>query len=147
MFQRKNAAAGRCRSWPQETWEDCQICLAAGDALKREFIDDLVVSKSLISNLQAVVAASTQGEDRKEAPSDDLTPGACLLMLALWNVEVPQRPTGGDYGGRQTVQEAIVATICKPFRNTMDHTLWQWCFSRTNWKITTPAHPKFGTTL
>ena len=74
---------------------------------------------------QAVVAASTQGEDRKEAPSDDLTPGACLLMLALWNVEVPQRPTGGDYGGRQTVQEAIVATICKPFRNTMDHTLWQ----------------------
>ena len=26
--------------------------------------------------LQAVVAASTQGEDRKEAPSDDLTPGS-----------------------------------------------------------------------
>ena len=103
--------------------------------------------KILISHLQAVVAASTQGEDRKEAPSDDLTPGACLLMLALWNVEVPQRPTGGDYGGRQRVQEAIVSTICKPFRNTMDHTLWQWCFSRTNWKITTPAHPKFGTTL
>ena len=88
-----------------------------------------MVSKSLISNLQAVVAASTQGEDRKEAPSDDLTPGACLLMLALWNVEVPQRPTGGDYGGRQTVQEAIVATICKPFRNTMDHTVAMVLFS------------------
>ena len=79
----------------------------------------------MISNLQAVVAASTQGEDRKEAPSDDLTPGACLLALS----KVPQRPTGGDYGGRQTVQEAIVATICKPFRNTMDHTVAMVLFS------------------
>ena len=34
---------------------------------------------------QAVVAASAQGEDRKDAPSDDLTPGRIFFLRNQFN--------------------------------------------------------------
>ena len=93
-FQRKNAAstaAGCLRSWPQKTWEDCPICLAPGDAMQIVHMWKLEVlcftELILTSFLQAVVAASTQGEDRKEAPSDDLTPGS-INSLVLKNTHL-----------------------------------------------------------
>ena len=95
MFSLVNVSEKECssRPVPELTPGDLR---GLSDMSRRRWCPDKRVHwwfsgfKILISNppsLQAVVAASTQGEDRKEAPSDDLTPGACLLMLALSIVE------------------------------------------------------------
>ena len=43
-----------------------------------------MIAKLTIS-WQAVVAASAQGEDRKDAPSDDLTPGRIFFLRNHFN--------------------------------------------------------------
>ena len=100
-FSEDNAAE-RSRSWPQAAREDLQICLTSGMFC---FFHNLDVARlpavmarnmhhwSKIAKLtiswQAVVAASAQGEDRKDAPSDDLTPGRIFffkknLAKSIW---------------------------------------------------------------
>ena len=49
---------------------------------------ELILVGLLTSFLQAVVAASTQGEDRKEAPSDDLTPGSINSNCGFWSLNL-----------------------------------------------------------
>ena len=54
----------------------CQIASSNGEKYV-PLVQDCQVDYSL---WQAVVAASAQGEDRKDAPSDDLTPGRVFFL-------------------------------------------------------------------
>ena len=59
----------------------CQIASSSGKKYA-PLVHDCQVD---YSPWQAVVAASAQGEDRKDAPSDDLTPGRIFFLRNHFN--------------------------------------------------------------